>query len=532
MDSDGDRAHGVSDVTVPRHEWDVFISYARADNRPDATDPEGAGWVDAIKDAIEHDAREVEGRHLRVFMDTSDIHLFDDWQGRILEALNSARALLVCLSPNYFNSQPCQWEWEEFLLRQARRESDGGGGAVTSVFFVELPDAGVEVVQRWRREVTRYQGIDLRPWFPYGARILGRDIAAQRRLQQLGDGLAERIREEELVTGSLGNLKRRNARFVGRRQLLADLADELTAASGLGRVTVLYGPGGLGKTELAVQHAWANRRHYAGGVWQVAAEGRTDVMSALAVLAGEDGIVGPDLVGADPATVGRAVVRSLMRRAEDVGPVLLILDNVSEVALLSEASLAHVPAFARLNVVATSRLGPEDFGCPDRLGFVEVGPLTRAEGVALLNDLRSPDGWAHSPGQDEAATTELVELLGGFTLAIEQVGLYLAVQPELTPTAVIAQLRTYGLTALDRQTGTDEAIAANVRHESAVLGTVLTSTLEGLSKEARLREHARLVLHLAALLPADAIPLSWLRELLAEVRPESDQPSIEYPAGT
>jgi hypothetical protein len=92
MDSDGNRAHGVSDLTVLRHEWDVFISYARADNRPDATDPEGLGWVAAIKDAIESDAREVEGRHLRVFMDTSDIHLFDDWQGRILEALNSARA--------------------------------------------------------------------------------------------------------------------------------------------------------------------------------------------------------------------------------------------------------------------------------------------------------------------------------------------------------------------------------------------------------------------------------------------------------
>lgn len=179
------------------------------------------------------------------------------------------------------------------------------------------------------------------------------------------------------------------------------------------------------------------------------------------------------------------------------GPVLLILDNVSEVALLSEASQAQVPESSHLTLVATSRLGPEDFGCPDRLGFIDVGPLTQAEGLALLNDLRDPEERAHSADHGDPAAAELVELLGGFTLAIERVGLYLAVQPELTPAAVLVQLRMHGLTTLDRQAQTDEAIAANMRHESAVLGTVLRSTLDGLSKYEAVREHSILALHLA-----------------------------------
>ena len=52
---------GVAGKT--RHGFDVFVSYARADNVPDGS---GVGWVTGIKNLIEEDSRLVEGREYRM----------------------------------------------------------------------------------------------------------------------------------------------------------------------------------------------------------------------------------------------------------------------------------------------------------------------------------------------------------------------------------------------------------------------------------------------------------------------------------
>ena len=45
----------------------------------------------------------------------------DDWQHRILGALRHSKILLVCLSPDYFRSPYCRWEWDEYLRRQVHQ---------------------------------------------------------------------------------------------------------------------------------------------------------------------------------------------------------------------------------------------------------------------------------------------------------------------------------------------------------------------------------------------------------------------------
>ena len=45
----------------------------------------------------------------------------DDWRHRILGGLRQPKILLVCLSPSYFASPYCRWEWDEYLLRQVHQ---------------------------------------------------------------------------------------------------------------------------------------------------------------------------------------------------------------------------------------------------------------------------------------------------------------------------------------------------------------------------------------------------------------------------
>ena len=107
-------------ATGDQTRYDVFISYARRDNAPiPATFPHG--WVTAIRDHILADHRQFSTAPLRLFFDTSEITDMNDWRFRILGALRHSKMLLVCLSPNYFTSQPCRWEWDEYIKRQVHQ---------------------------------------------------------------------------------------------------------------------------------------------------------------------------------------------------------------------------------------------------------------------------------------------------------------------------------------------------------------------------------------------------------------------------
>jgi hypothetical protein len=94
-------------------EYDVFISYSRADNT--------GSWVSGLRDAMYQDFRAFSSEPFRIFFDTSAIHSRQDWQKRLLDGLTIFRVLLVCLWPSYLRSPHCRWEWEEFAGAQARR---------------------------------------------------------------------------------------------------------------------------------------------------------------------------------------------------------------------------------------------------------------------------------------------------------------------------------------------------------------------------------------------------------------------------
>ncbi|MGW0698327.1 ATP-binding protein [Streptomyces sp. NPDC002867] len=209
-----------------------------------------------------------------------------------------------------------------------------------------------------------------------------------------------------------GNLRARLTSFVGRERELADVA----AALDRSRLVTLLGPGGAGKTRLAVEAASAadTPGTWPDGVWIAElASVREEEIVPEAVLtafgARRTQLRGPaDAVPRDP--LAQLLEHCARRR------MLLVLDNcehlVGAAARLAEALLADC---AGVRVLATSR---EPLGVLGETVHT-VGPLPEDVALRLLGDR----GAAARPGfavqDDPAACAEICRRLDGLPLAVE-----------------------------------------------------------------------------------------------------------------
>ncbi|WP_128979390.1 BTAD domain-containing putative transcriptional regulator [Streptomyces roseicoloratus] len=209
--------------------------------------------------------------------------------------------------------------------------------------------------------------------------------------------------------------------FLGRETELRDLEQWLTAEDT--RLVTLTGPGGVGKTRLALEVASVR----AGGGRGDAARGEEVRVAELAAVREESDVAAavltavearetavwsgsalPDAGSRDPLSV---LVEHCARRR-----MLLVLDNCEHVvgaaAGLTAALLARCPG---VTVLATSR---EPLGVPGE-ALCPLDPLADAPAVRLLGER----GAAARPGfdvaEDPEAAAEIVRRLDGLPLAIE-----------------------------------------------------------------------------------------------------------------
>jgi tetratricopeptide (TPR) repeat protein len=540
----------MSNASTPQFE--VFISYSRNDNVPQKSG-DARGWVTALHEVILADHQRFSTEPLRIFLDTREIRSLDDWRDRILVGLRQSKILLVCLSNNYFQRVACLWEWEEYAKRQVHALM--GFESVAPVYFGDVPNRGecleaawadairygaVTHVDRpqweqrwtgWHVEADRCQAIDLRPWFRHGVASL-QQAEVRSCLDALGTSLWERIRRARRASSVQGNLRRPNPHFVGRSAELRDLHNNL-ALGAVGVVTAIHGLGGQGKTELATAyaHGWADC--YPAGLWVFDAEGRKEMLPLLGELCAQLPLplfVSPDETGDER---GRRVLSELKRRSvtaqtqdsENRQACLVVLDNVSDAVLLSEPQLANLPCEDWLRVVATTRLGEEMFPSSKRksLAFVAVDALGDEDAIRLIEDHQPGGRWPKTTvASDAVAARGIARELGGFTLAVESVAIYLGLHPEIRPVEYLARLRTEGASSADCLPG-DVDVAAQIQHREKRLRVILDQTLSQLTPP------ERAALDYSAFLPPDSIPWSWLRALLLAEYPETPAALPGYP---
>jgi predicted ATPase/DNA-binding SARP family transcriptional activator len=198
------------------------------------------------------------------------------------------------------------------------------------------------------------------------------------------------------------NARSRLTRLVGRERELGEIAELLAGH----RLVTLVGPGGAGKTRLAVETA---HRALAGGdgdviVVELAAVGDPDAVAATVAAAF-------DLP--DPE------VQPLARVREHCGgrDVLVILDNCEHlVDAAAGAAEALLAGDGSLRLLTTSR---EALRVPGEAVWV-VPPLQAGEAVELFVERAHAAGAGLDAGDAErAAIAEICERLDGLPLAIE-----------------------------------------------------------------------------------------------------------------
>lgn len=215
-----------------------------------------------------------------------------------------------------------------------------------------------------------------------------------------------------LRTGAavVGDLPERMTSFVGREAEAAELGQLLET----GRLVTLTGPGGIGKTSLALEVARQRASSFPDGAWFVA-------------LASLD----------DPAEVPSAVARTLglfdgpERSAAQTLPLfladrsaLLVIDNFEHLIEAAPAVADILRASPRSRALVTTRTALHIAGEQE----YPVRPLA-SEAARLFGERARQvmPGW--DPGAGAAVVDEICELLDGLPLGIELAAARVAVMP-------------------------------------------------------------------------------------------------------
>jgi tetratricopeptide (TPR) repeat protein len=195
----------------------------------------------------------------------------------------------------------------------------------------------------------------------------------------------------------------RNKNFTGRQDLLRELELRAGSLEGAPATAIvpqaLYGLGGVGKTQLAIEYAYRYADKYQV-VWWVPADQVAVIRTTLAALAPR-----LDLTDIPPGRVEDSVAAVLeaLRRGKPFDRWLLILDNADQPELIREF-MPHGPG----HVIVTSRnRGWERF-----VEALEVDVFTRQESLGYLQ--RRVKGIA------QADAERLAEELGDLPLALDQ----------------------------------------------------------------------------------------------------------------
>mgnify|MGYP001398693266 CR=1 FL=1 len=100
---------------VPGYEYDIFISYAHADNSTHDSESADAkrNWVNLLEDYIRKRARG-RGQQLAIYRD-AQLSPFTGVNQQLADHIAGSAIFLCVVSPNYAQSKWCLWELEQAL---------------------------------------------------------------------------------------------------------------------------------------------------------------------------------------------------------------------------------------------------------------------------------------------------------------------------------------------------------------------------------------------------------------------------------
>jgi len=514
--------------------YDFFVSYARNDN--------ATGWITLfVEELLAEHKRFSAGRQLKPFFDQHAITTGADWQLYLVQGIAHSRLFLAFLSPNYFASEWCRKEWRAWMDAEIAQHILTAG--VRPIYIVEVPGltgkgqlSDQQLAQKLaeisklpegdrakllaetppvvkhlrRRQLTHNQPFcDVHAFFDAGLDALHREDLRQL-LDQLAHDLDHHAELLAQADASLSTVPAYNKNFTGRLDELLALRERLIKDDRTGVIYGVHGLGGIGKTELAFTYAHAYASAYPGGRFLIRCEGKSSLRDA--VLGQSDfTALFRDISDEDrkhPDTYFAAIVARLRDRVAQLGHVLLVLDNVSDLALLEPEQTDILTVLGpKLHLLATTRLVPPTTG---KSNWLSLGRLPDNDALDLLEKHRP---FPSDPARPELAERErdaarlIVQRLGGFTL--ELTAAWLAKHRGVSCAQLLERPGMASLEGFDAL-AEERDVKLRRHNDERRLAAVLAPTLDTLSPaERRATEYA-------AMLPPDHVVLPWLRTLVSK----------------
>ncbi len=442
---------------------DLFVSYAGPD-RP------WAEWV----------AQQLIAAGYTVEVDVWDWAAGSNTVLNMNDALARADRVLALYSAAYFERE--RFTVDEWTAVMAERPDAGGGRRLVPVRVQEVkpPPILAPLVYRdlfnvdetaAREELLSAVGGPRRPSTP-------RSFPGGPAPELIPVGAGPRVPG---TYPPVWNVPRRHPAFTGREALLAALRERLTGGD-RAVVQALYGMGGVGKTQLAIEYAHLFVGDYQL-VWWIDAERPELIGEQIAELALAAGWV-------DKGTVIDAAVQSVFGRLRAMSRWLIVFDNAETAPDLGP----WLPPDTGHVIVTSRNSGFGELGKP-----VEVDVFHRSESIALLEQ--------HLPllADADADADRLAQALGDLPLALTQAAGLIA-ETRIPIPDYLTELSQHAIDVLGD-------------HNPLAYPVPLAATIE-LSVR-RLEDPAAVqLLHMCALLAPEPIPLFWFTTAPAETFPE------------
>ncbi|MFF0789318.1 FxSxx-COOH system tetratricopeptide repeat protein [Streptomyces spiralis] len=200
-----------------------------------------------------------------------------------------------------------------------------------------------------------------------------------------------------------GNVPQRNRNFTGREELLEQLSRRLTEGTTAVLPEALHGMGGVGKSQIAIEHVYRRSRDYRL-IWWIPAEQTNLIVQSLIELGEQMNL----RAGADRSAV--PAVLEALRVGEPYSNWLLVFDNAENPHEVRQFFPNDGPG----RVLVTSR----NAQWSSLANSLEVDVFAREESVALIK--------RRSPEIPDDAADRLADSLGDLPLAVEQAAVWLA----------------------------------------------------------------------------------------------------------
>lgn len=207
---------------------------------------------------------------------------------------------------------------------------------------------------------------------------------------------------------------RRNPYFTGREEILTRLLTVLASGTPAMLTQAMVGLGGIGKTQTAVEYAYRFRERYTAVLW-LQADDTASLLASLRQIA--EALTLPEHHHPDPDRIIAAVKHWLQTHSG----WLLLIDNVEDIsrigAFLPDGGPGHILLTTRAQAVGTIAT------------MIDLDVMSNAEGCLFLlhrsKRLAYDLQLKHAPAADLSVAKELVTLMDGLPLALDQAGAYI-----------------------------------------------------------------------------------------------------------